>query len=101
MKQIKDRLEQALARKRSAEMEIANAEQELRDAECTMKIAMHLGDECPCRVAVLPDGTLAVHVWVEGSANPNQLHIVEPEFLDHDGKVRKKYIDERLGFGDG
>jgi len=68
-----------------------------RDSQ--LKKTLYVGRDNPCSVAVLPSGKIAVHVWVESSSTPNQLHIVDAQFLEENGKPRDIFQGEQLGDG--
>lgn len=83
--------------------ELREAEEQFRIAEITRDRArkkaeatkrqlmekLTIGKNVPCRVAILPSGSAAVHVWVDGSANSSQLHIVEPIYFDKTLNVKE------------
>lgn len=95
-----DALARAKHDKEQAEKRIAQAEREIEQQEMALRKAMPVSEHVPCTVGVLPDGQVAVHVWVESSSYPNQLHIVPAGYFTHDGRARKQFLNEQLGDGE-
>ncbi len=94
-----DALARAKYDKEQAEKRIAQAEKEIQQQEMALRKAMPVSKPVPCNAGVLPDGKVAVHVWVESSSEPNQLHIVPAGYFTHDGRARKQFANEQLGDG--
>lgn len=90
-------LEAAQIALQNAEREYARALQNFGKKRAAFCEALPVSEEHPCCVAVLPSGMIAVHVWVENSRNPNQLHIVRPGYFDEDARPRRKFDSEQLG----
>ena len=83
--------------KAEAERQIHSLKVKIGEAETAFREALPVGENQPCSVGVLPSGQVVVHVWVEKSSEPNQLHIVFPGFIDAQGRPRRKYAKEQLG----
>lgn len=95
-----DALLRAKHDKKQAEKRIAKAEKEIERQKIALRKALPVSDHVPCTVGVLPDGMVAVHVWVESSSQPNQLHIVPAGYFTHEGRARTKFLNEQLGDGE-
>lgn len=94
-------LEAARSALDNAKRECVRAEIALAKKRSAFCEALPATEEQPCVAAVLPSGLIAVHVWVEGSRNPNQLHFIRPGYFNEDASPRCKFKGEQLGKGDG
>lgn len=95
--ELKYKLVKAQREKEQAERRIAEAEREIRKQEVELMRGLPVSEGRPCNVGILPDGTIAVHVWVESSSSPNQLHLVEPLFVSEYGRERKSSVGNDWG----
>lgn len=94
-----EKLREARINRTAAENALNAARAKVEEVETAFRVALPVGANVPCSVAVLPGGRVAVHVWVESASNPNQLHIVTPRHFDENAKPREKFPNEQLGAG--
>lgn len=83
-------LEEAKRELEIAQKKVNNLQREIDQREIKLRLNLPVGKNIPCNTGVLPDGRIAVHVWVESSSEPNQLHIVEPRSIDEKGEPRDR-----------
>ena len=99
MSDLYQQLREAERKRAAVERELNSVRVKIEEAEYAFRKALPVGEGQPCSVGVLPSGQIVVHVWVEKSSEPNQLHIVFPGFIDERGRPRRKYTKEQLGEG--
>jgi len=92
-----ERVRQAEINRDAAQRAFVQARAEVDRIEIRFREALPVSETVPCSVAVLPNGRVVVHVWVEKSSEPNQLHVVSPGYYTQDAKPRKQFPGERLG----
>lgn len=94
---LQAQLDEAERKRDRINQDIAAVCKRMRSSQAVLMHALPVNKDYPCAVAVLPSGKLAVHVWVEHSSEPNQLHIVTPGLFNDDGSARSAFPGEQLG----
>lgn len=77
-------LKEAESAELAAQDAVCRARKKVESLEMAFMEAMPVGKNSPCCVAILPTGDVVVHVWVEPSSCPNQLHVVSPIYCNED-----------------
>ena len=78
----------------NANKRLTKAKDKVQETKNKFREALPISDDEPCRVVQLPSGKVVVHVYVEYSDCPNQLHTVNLGYYTEDAKPRVRELTD-------